>query len=78
MQPLEIGGSLRRRRDRWCMVVVLSLIHILFAHAANGGIRIREDASTEVEGLFACGEVTGGMHGADRIGGCLLYTSRCV
>ena len=41
----------------------------MFAHAANGGIRIREDASTEVEGLFACGEVTGGMHGADRIGG---------
>lgn len=41
----------------------------MFAHAANGGIRIKEDASTEVEGLFACGEVTGGMHGADRIGG---------
>ena len=41
----------------------------MFAHAANGGIRIREDASTEVKGLFACGEVTGGMHGADRLGG---------
>lgn len=41
----------------------------IFAHAANGGIRIRPDASTGVPGLFACGEVTGGMHGADRIGG---------
>lgn len=41
----------------------------IFAHAANGGIRIRPDASTGVEGLFAAGEVTGGMHGADRIGG---------
>ena len=40
-----------------------------FAHAANGGIRIRPDASTGVAGLFAAGEVTGGMHGADRIGG---------
>lgn len=40
-----------------------------FAHAANGGIRIRPDASTDVAGLFAAGEVTGGMHGADRIGG---------
>lgn len=40
-----------------------------FAHAANGGIRISPDASTEVAGLYACGEVTGGMHGADRIGG---------
>ncbi len=45
-------------------------IHIgLFAHAANGGIAIAPDASTGVEGLLACGEVTGGMHGADRIGG---------
>ena len=41
----------------------------VFAHAANGGIRIGPDASTGVPGLFACGEVTGGMHGADRIGG---------
>ena len=45
-------------------------IHIgIFAHAANGGIKIRPDASTEVAGLYAAGEVTGGMHGADRIGG---------
>lgn len=45
-------------------------IHVgIFAHAANGGIRIRPDASTDVPGLFAAGEVTGGMHGADRIGG---------
>ena len=41
----------------------------IFAHAANGGIQIAPDASTEVPGLYAAGEVTGGMHGADRIGG---------
>lgn len=41
----------------------------IFAHAANGGVRIFPDASTQVPGLFAAGEVTGGMHGADRIGG---------
>lgn len=45
-------------------------VHLgIFAHAANGGIRIAPDASTGVPGLFACGEATGGMHGADRIGG---------
>lgn len=45
-------------------------IHLgIFAHAANGGIRIAPDTSTGVPGLFACGEITGGMHGADRIGG---------
>lgn len=41
----------------------------LFAHAANGGVRIAPDASAGVPGLFAAGEVTGGMHGADRLGG---------
>lgn len=45
-------------------------VHLgIFAHAANGGVQITPDASTGVPGLFACGEVTGGMHGADRIGG---------
>lgn len=41
----------------------------LYAHASNGGILVDEGASTGVPGLFACGEATGGMHGADRIGG---------
>ena len=40
-----------------------------FAHAANGGIRINARAETDLPGLFACGECTGGMHGADRLGG---------
>lgn len=41
----------------------------MFAHAANGGVKINTDGATELLGLYACGEVTGGMHGADRIGG---------
>ncbi|NCC80059.1 MAG: FAD-binding protein, partial [Clostridia bacterium] len=40
-----------------------------FMHASNGGILISEEAKTHVPGLFAAGECTGGMHGADRIGG---------
>ena len=40
-----------------------------FMHASNGGVKINERAETRVPGLFAAGEVTGGMHGADRIGG---------
>ncbi len=40
-----------------------------FAHAANGGIRINEHGATGLAGLYACGECTGGMHGADRLGG---------
>ncbi|MEG0276815.1 MAG: FAD-binding protein [Coprobacillus sp.] len=45
-------------------------IHLgVFYHAANGGIRIDENGYTGLKGLYACGEATGGMHGADRIGG---------
>lgn len=41
----------------------------LYAHASNGGIAIDTQGGTGVPGLFAAGEATGGMHGADRIGG---------
>ena len=34
-----------------------------------GGARIDEAGSTNVPGLFACGEVAGGLHGAARMGG---------
>ena len=38
-------------------------------HTSLGGVCIDAAARTSVEGLFACGEVTGGLHGANRIGG---------
>ena len=40
------------------------------AHYSMGGITVEPDThSTNVEGLFAAGEVTGGLHGANRLGG---------
>ena len=39
------------------------------AHSMMGGIEISPDCSTGVPGLFAAGEVTGGLHGANRLGG---------
>ncbi|WP_456371505.1 fumarate reductase (CoM/CoB) subunit TfrA [Methanocaldococcus sp.] len=39
------------------------------AHHFMGGLRINEKCETNIEGLFACGEVTGGIHGANRLGG---------
>jgi len=36
-------------------------------HYQNGGIRIEADASTAIPGLFAAGEVTGGVHGRNRL-----------
>lgn len=38
-------------------------------HTTLGGIEINVKCETAVEGLFACGEVTGGIHGANRLGG---------
>ncbi len=40
------------------------------AHYSMGGILVDpENLSTSVEGLFAAGEVSGGLHGANRLGG---------
>lgn len=38
-------------------------------HTSIGGVKIDETCATTVPGLFACGEVAGGIHGANRIGG---------
>jgi succinate dehydrogenase/fumarate reductase flavoprotein subunit len=48
------------------------------AHLFMGGIRINPSSETDVQGLFAAGEVTAGVHGANRMGGnafteCLVF-----
>jgi succinate dehydrogenase/fumarate reductase flavoprotein subunit len=48
---------------------------------SNGGLRIDTNAMTTIPGVFAAGEVTTGMHGADRLGGnmltsCLIFGAR--
>lgn len=45
----------------------IGILH--YAHACNGGIEIDAGGRTAVPGIFACGETSGGIHGADRIGG---------
>lgn len=39
------------------------------AHYMMGGVVFAPDCSTELPGLFAAGEDTGGVHGANRLGG---------
>lgn len=47
-------------------------------HYCMGGVGITAQAQVHdvmgkvIEGLFACGEVTGGTHGASRLGGCAI------
>ncbi|WP_053573050.1 L-aspartate oxidase [Caballeronia cordobensis] len=39
------------------------------AHYMMGGVVFKADCQTELKGLFAAGEDTGGVHGANRLGG---------
>jgi succinate dehydrogenase/fumarate reductase flavoprotein subunit len=39
------------------------------AHFCMGGLVVDEKGMTSVEGLFAAGEICGGVHGANRLGG---------
>lgn len=39
------------------------------AHHIMGGLKITPECKTTVPGLFACGEVAGGVQGANRLGG---------
>lgn len=39
------------------------------AHHFMGGIKIDKNAATNIPGLFAAGECTGGVHGGNRLGG---------
>jgi len=50
-------------------------------HTFLGGIQIDEKCRTGLPGLFAAGEATGGIHGANRVGGnalteCIVYGAR--
>jgi fumarate reductase flavoprotein subunit len=39
------------------------------AHYMMGGVEFKSDCTTELPGLYAAGEDTGGVHGANRLGG---------
>jgi len=39
------------------------------AHHFMGGVMINENAETNISGLYAAGEITGGVHGGNRLGG---------
>jgi succinate dehydrogenase / fumarate reductase flavoprotein subunit/fumarate reductase flavoprotein subunit len=56
---LRIGADLAREKVEVCPT----------AHFNMGGIRINRDCFTNLDGLFAAGEDSSGVHGANRLGG---------
>lgn len=46
-----------------------------YYQVSNGGIQISTWGETGIENLYAVGEVTGGMHGGDRVGGMMICSA---
>ncbi|MCM3765105.1 FAD-binding protein [Neobacillus niacini] len=54
-----------------------------FAHASNGGVKVDSHGRTGVPGLYAIGELAGGIEGANRLGGnstgaCMVFGKRAA
>lgn len=54
-----------------------------FAHASNGGVKVDSFGRTGVLGLYAIGELAGGIEGANRLGGnstgsCMVFGKRAA
>jgi L-aspartate oxidase len=70
MWPLTYEWYRKRNIDLYTDKIEIAC----FAHAINGGVRIGQNSESSVNGLFAAGEVAGGPHGADRLGGNMAVT----
>jgi fumarate reductase (CoM/CoB) subunit A len=72
---IENFEELRRDRARsyiWPEKLGVNLERIEVAptyHFTLGGVRINTEAETRVPGLYACGEIVGATHGANRLAG---------
>jgi fumarate reductase flavoprotein subunit len=73
LDPVMVRREFKGMVDR-CADVGFDLVGGLVevtptAHYMMGGVEFRPDASTAMPGLYAAGEDTGGVHGANRLGG---------
>jgi len=69
---LTMLGEFKEIKRRWLSKIDLTKqrLHIApLEHYFMGGIEIDENGATNVLGLYAAGEVTGGIDGANRLGG---------
>ena len=72
---------LRRYRAAGVDPLTEPLLTYPVLHYQNGGLVIDGDGQTAVDGLFAAGEITGGVHGRNRMMGnslldCVVFGRR--
>ncbi|MCA3285667.1 MAG: FAD-binding protein [Roseomonas sp.] len=65
----EFKGMVERCTDMGFDLAAGRVPVVPTAHYMMGGLVFRPDGSTALPGLFAAGEDTGGVHGANRLGG---------
>jgi fumarate reductase flavoprotein subunit len=65
----EFKGMVERCADMGFDLAAGRVPVVPTAHYMMGGLVFRPDGSTALMGLFAAGEDTGGVHGANRLGG---------
>lgn len=79
-EQLKLSLAVEIGKERWKLIKEMSANNpdpknwkIEFtpggSHFFMGGVRINERCETNIEGLYAAGEVSGGVHGANRMGG---------
>ncbi|HET7044773.1 MAG TPA: FAD-dependent oxidoreductase [Gaiellaceae bacterium] len=79
---VSLPYMLRRYRGAGIDPLAEPILTYPVLHYQNGGLVIRPDAETTLEGLYACGEIAGGTHGRNRMMGnslleCVVF-GRCA
>ena len=65
----ELAGEVRKFNRFGIDMVKHPILVYPTYHYQNGGVEINEKTETKIPGLFAAGEVTGGVHGKNRLMG---------
>jgi succinate dehydrogenase / fumarate reductase flavoprotein subunit/L-aspartate oxidase len=78
---VSLPYMLRRYRGSGIDPLAEPILTYPVLHYQNGGLVIRADAETTLEGLYACGEIAGGTHGRNRMMGnslleCVVFGRR--
>ena len=65
--PSEIGAG-----PYWIVKAVPAVHHTMGGVCINPDAQVLDTNGNVIEGLYAAGEVTGGIHGSNRLGSCAL------